>query len=415
MSTRLRDRVARRATMALLQRMDHGRLTVAEGARTATFGPGEAELAARAEVLDQSAWLQLARGSKGLGEAYADRLWDSDELVELVRIAVRNLGAFDRLRRRWHPLLGPLKRLAGLVPRNTRSGARTHIAAHYDLGNELFAAFLDERLVYSSAWFERDDMSLDEAQVAKLDRICTQLRLDPGDHLLEIGTGWGGLAIHAAGEYGCRVTTTTISREQRAFALERVAELGLADRVTVLDRDYRDLDGRFDKLVSVEMIEAVGWQYFETFFRVCSERLESHGLMLLQAIVIDDDLYEAEKASRTFANTHIFPGGCLPSERLISDLVARETDMRRAWSDEITEHYALTLKLWRERFNAAVPRLEPAGYDRRFQRLWNFYLGSSEAGFRERRIRDLQLLFAKPEATIDPIADAAEPAEVRAT
>jgi cyclopropane-fatty-acyl-phospholipid synthase len=241
-------------------------------------------------------------------------------------------------------------------------------------------------------------MSLDEAQLAKLDRICKQLRLDPADHLLEIGTGWGGLAIHAAGEYGCRVTTTTISREQRAYAVERIAELGLTDRITVLDRDYRDLEGTFDKLVSVEMIEAVGWQYFETFFSVCSDRLSPEGLMLLQAIVVDDELYEAEK---------IFPGGCLPSERLINELIASRTDMRPAWSDDITDHYARTLALWRERFNAAVPELEPLGYDRRFQRLWNFYLAFSEAGFRERRIRDLQLLYAKPDAELEPSAGTA--------
>ena len=410
MTTRLRDRAARRAAMALFRGIEHGRLTVVEPEGTAEFGR-DGDLSVRVEVRDARTWPALLRGSNGLGETYVDDCWETDDLVALARLAVRNLSGLDRLRRRARPVLARMDRVMELVPRNTRAGARAHIAAHYDLGNELFASFLDERLTYSCAWFPEEGMTLDEAQLAKLDRICERLRLEPSDHLLEIGTGWGGLAIHAATAYGCRVTTTTISREQRSYTLGRIAQLGLSDRIAVLDRDYRDLWGTFDKLVSVEMIEAVGWQYFETFFRACSERLEPDGLMLLQAIVIDDELYESEKAAKTFANTHIFPGGCLPSERLINELIASRTDMRLAWADDITHHYARTLQLWRERFNAAVPELEPKGYDRRFQRLWNFYLAFSEAGFRERRIRDLQLLYAKPDARLEPSeAAAAEPA-----
>jgi cyclopropane-fatty-acyl-phospholipid synthase len=410
MTKRFRDRIARRAGLALLGRIGDGRLELVEDSGTA-FGPAGSALRARVEIRDPRVWTRLWAGSKGFGESYVANDWDSDDPVAVIRIAARNIAPFDRLRRRLHPVLGRVERLARLVPRNTRDGARANIAAHYDLGNELFASFLDERLVYSCAWFERPGMSLDDAQLAKLDRICRRLELGPSDHLLEIGTGWGGLAIHAAGEYGCRVTTTTISREQREFAVQRVQELGLSERVTVLDSDYRDLTGRFDKLASIEMIEAVGWQYFETFFRTCSRRLRPGGLMLLQAIVIDDALYEYEKASRSFANTHVFPGGCLPSERLILELIESETDMRPVWSDDITDDYAETLRLWRERFNRAVPSLEPKGYDRRFQRTWNIYLAFSEAGFRERRIRDLQLLFAKP--PVDPTRSgqlAAEPA-----
>ena len=398
MAKRLRDRIARRAGLAFLGRIGDERLELIEDGTARAFGPAGSSLQARAQIHDPRVWARLWAGSNGLGESYVNGEWDSDDPVAIIRVAARNIAAFDRLRRRLHPVLGRAERLARLVPRNTREGARANIAAHYDLGNELFASFLDERLIYSCAWFQRPDMSLDDAQLAKLERICRQLELGAGDHLLEIGTGWGGLAIHAASEHGCRVTTTTISREQREFAVQRVEELGLSDRITVLGSDYRDLTGRFDKLVSIEMIEAVGWQYFETFFRICSERLRPGGLMLLQAIVIDDELYEYEKASRSFANTHVFPGGCLPSERLILDLIASETDMRTVWSDDITDHYAETLRLWRERFNSAVPTLEPKGYDRRFQRLWNIYLAFSEAGFRERRIRDLQLLFAKAPA-----------------
>ena len=410
MTMRLRDRIARRAGIAFLGRIGDGRLELIEDGASRVFGPAGSSLQARAEIHDPRVWARLCTGSNGLGESYVNGEWDSDDPVAVIRVAARNIAALDRLRR-LHPVLGGAKRFARRLPRNTRDGARANIAAHYDLGNELFASFLDERLIYSCAWFPRPGMSLDDAQLAKLERICRRLELGPGDHLLEIGTGWGGLAIHAASEHGCRVTTTTISREQREFAVQRVEEHGLTDRVTVLESDYRDLTGRFDKLVSIEMIEAVGWEYFETFFRVCSERLWPGGLMLLQAIVIDDELYEHEKASRSFANTHVFPGGCLPSERLILGLIASETDMRTVWSDDITDHYAETLRLWRERFNDAVPALEPKGYDRRFQRLWNIYLAFSEAGFRERRIRDLQLLFAKaPTRATGPSQLEAEPA-----
>ena len=251
-------------------------------------------------------------------------------------------------------------------------------------------------MMYSCAYFPRDGASLEEAQLAKLERICERLRLGPDSHLLEIGTGWGGLAVHAAGEHGCQVTTTTISRRQHELARRRVREAGLGDRVTVLLEDYRDLRGRYDRLVSVEMIEAVGWQYFDEFFRRCDQLLAPDGAMLLQAITIDDDIYEIEKGARSFANTHVFPGGCLPSRRQIAECVARVTSMREVWLDDITAHYPPTLAAWRERFLGAWERLRRRGYDERFRRLWDFYLSSSEAGFRERRIGDVQVLLAKP-------------------
>jgi cyclopropane-fatty-acyl-phospholipid synthase len=376
--------------------MRGGHVEIAEGGSVQSFGPADASLRARVEVFDPRAWSGLLRGSTGWGEGYVDGYWTTDDLVDLTRIACRNLAPFDRWRRRLHPIVGPVQRVAKLVPQNTRAGAHNNISAHYDLGNELFAAFLDEGMTYSCAYFHDPDARLERAQVAKIERLCRALRLGPGDHLLEIGTGWGSFAIHAASEHGCRVTTTTISQEQHDYATERVAAAGLADRVTVLLRDYRDLDGRYDKLVSVEMIEAVGWQYFETFFRTCARLLKPDGLMALQAIVIGDDAYEAEKASRSFSNKHVFPGGCLPSARLISQLTGAKTDLRTIWLDDISAHYTRTLELWRGRFNAAWSQLRGLGYDERFKRLWNFYLASSEAGFRERRIRDLQLLFAKP-------------------
>jgi cyclopropane-fatty-acyl-phospholipid synthase len=313
-----------------------------------------------------------------------------------MRIGARELRHLDGLRGALAGRRGFLHRLLRLVPDNSRRGARRHIAAHYDLGNELFSAFLDQRMMYSCAYFPDRGSSLDEAQLEKIERICRRLRLGPDNHLLEIGTGWGGLAVHAAREHGCRVTTTTISAEQLELARRRVRDAGLEDRVTVLFQDYRDLRGTYDRLVSVEMIEAVGWRHFDEFFGRCDELLSRDGLMLLQAITIDDGLYEIEKGARSFANVHVFPGGCLPSRRLIADCVARDTRMREVWSQDITAHYPLTLAAWRQRFGAAWERLRARGYDERFRRLWSFYLSSSEAGFRERRIGDLQLLLAKP-------------------
>jgi cyclopropane-fatty-acyl-phospholipid synthase len=395
----VRDSLARAAVSTVMSRgVRHGRIEVVEGGRRRAYGPAEADLRATVTVNDPAAWRGPLRGSVGLGEGYVDGLWETDDLVALIRIAARELRDLDGLRGAVARPRGVLHRARGLVPENTRTGARANISAHYDLGNDLFAAFLDERMMYSCAYFADDDASLEEAQVAKLDRICEQLRLDPDRHLLEIGTGWGGLAVHAAREHGCRVTTTTISREQHELASRRVQEAGLGERVTVLLEDYRDLEGRYDRLVSVEMIEAVGWQYFDEFFRHCDELLTPDGLMLLQAITIDDEIYEAEKGARSFANTHVFPGGCLPSKEAIADCVARVTSMREVWLDDITAHYPPTLANWRERFFEAWERLRGRGYDERFQRLWDFYLSSSEAGFRERRIGDVQTLFAKPGA-----------------
>jgi cyclopropane-fatty-acyl-phospholipid synthase len=414
---RARDRAAREAVHQLLSRIRGGRIELADEVGRRRFGRQDASLAASVDVRDPRAYTWTLRGSTGWGEGYVDGLWECDDLVTLARIGCRNLSAADRWRRRLHPVLGRLQSAIDLVPRNTRPGARKNISAHYDRGNRLFDAFLDERLIYSCAYFPSPDATLEEAQLAKLDRICSGLRLGADDHLLEIGTGWGGLAIHAASEYGCRVTTTTISHEQLEHARRRVDEEGLADRVTVIDRDYRELEGRYDKLASIEMIEAVGWQYFERFFTKCASLLRPNGLMFLQAIVIGDASYELEKAARSFTNKHIFPGGCLPSLGLIAKLVATATDMRTAWFEDISAHYAETLRMWRTRFNAARARLAPLGYDERFARLWNFYLATSEAGFRERRIRDLQMLLAKPEARLDeplPTADEALPEPVAA-
>ena len=342
--------------------------------------------------------MALARSrSIGMGTSYAEGLWETDDVVGVCRLAAREIRRGDPARRRVAPLLRPLAGLRNLPLLNTRGGAARNISAHYDLGNDLFELFLDrDTMMYSSALYEEPDMSLADAQFARLERVCQRLELVGDDHLLEIGTGWGGMAVHAASRYGCRVTTTTISAEQREYAQARVRAAGVEDRVTVLGSDYRDLGGRFDKLVSLEMIEAVGWQYFDVFFSRCSALLEPHGLMFLQAIVLEDGAYAAEKGARTFANQLIFPGGALPSLEVIQRHLARDTDMRTTWLDDISPSYVLTLRAWRERFDAATEQLEALGYDEPFRRLWSLWLALSEAGFHEARIRDLQLVAAKP-------------------
>ena len=286
---------ARALVHRLLRRLRYGSIELVEAWSGARFKFGGGGPAAKVEVRSPRAYAELVRHrSVGLGMSYADRLWEADDLVALCRILAREVRRGDGLRRRVAIAGRPFERLRPAPRVNTRRGARRNIAAHYDLGNDLFELFLDgETMMYSSALFEREDATLEEAQLARLERVCRWLQLVGDDHLVEIGTGWGGLAVHAAGRYGCRVTTTTISREQREYAEARVRAAGLEDRVTVLGADYRDLEGTYDKLVSLEMIEAVGWQYFDTFFRHCSELLEPHGLFFLQAIAVEDRAYEA--------------------------------------------------------------------------------------------------------------------------
>jgi cyclopropane-fatty-acyl-phospholipid synthase len=384
--------LARLFSRALLGRLREGRVRLTGSGGGREFGPPSAPLAATVQMHDKRFLEALPGGSLPLADAYADGAWDSDDLVTLVRIGARELPRLDPFRR----LVAPLRNAFSRIPHNTRDGARRHVAAHYDLGNDMFRTFLDETMTYSCAYFETPEATLREAQEAKLDRICQKLELGPDDHVVEIGSGWGSFAMHAAGRYGCRVTTTTISREQYELATERVRDAGLDDRVSILLEDYRDLRGRFDKLVSIEMIEAVGWQYFDTFFRRCAELLKPTGLMLLQAITVEDRRYELEKASRSFIKQLIFPAGCLPSVEVIRRSVARVTDMRMLDLEDITEHYPETLRRWRENFVTSAERVAELGYDLRFRRLWELYFAWCEGGFRERRIGDVQALFAKP-------------------
>jgi cyclopropane-fatty-acyl-phospholipid synthase len=387
--------LARLTSHALLSQIRIGSLTVAENGSRRTFGSGPPK--ATIEIRSPEFWPMLMRGSRGLAESYAQHMWDSPDLVAVIRLAARNAVLLDRARRLAAPLWGPIQRLRAMTSRGTRERNRRNIAAHYDLGNEFFGLMLDPSMMYSCALFERDGMSLEEASVAKVERICARLELCAEDRVLEIGTGWGGFATHAARTRGCTVTTTTISAEQHEYALQRVQDAGLHDKVQVVMRDYRDLRGSYDKLVCIEMVEAVGWQHIGAFFQKCSELLTPSGAMLLQAITIDDRAYEVEKASKSFMNTYIFPGGCLPSMEIISHNLARRTDLQLVGLDDITASYVETLRRWRQNFATHSAELDRLGYDDRFRRIWSLYLAYCEGGFAERRICDAQLLLAKPQ------------------
>ncbi len=354
---------------------------------------------------DERTWRAFLGGSVKLGDAYAEGLWDSPDLVAAVRLGAQNMPTLDRWRHRLKPLVRPFQLIrAVLRPRGVEQ-SRRDIAAHYDLGNALFSLMLDPSMTYSCGVFESPDMTLEQAQMAKLQRVCEKLMLGPDDRVLEIGSGWGSLAMYAAGNFGCHVTTTTISREQYEHVVSAVADAGLEDRVTVLFEDYRNLTGRFDRLVSIEMIEAVGWRDLGVFLAKCAQLLEPSGAMLLQAILIDKDAYEVEKASRSFIKEFIFPGASLASLPVLSGSLARHTDLRILDVDDITVHYVETLRCWREAFVANAEQLAHLGYDVRFRRIWDLYLAYCEAGFAERRITDVQLLLGKPQYTAAPQRD----------
>ncbi len=394
-----REHFARSAVLRRLERIDEGELVLVEGGEQSVFGRTTDAFPVRAtvHVTDPRFYTTLALGgSVGAGEAYMDGHWHCDDLTALVRVLARNLDVVDQIDSGWARVSEPARRVYHWLRRNTRRGSQGNIAAHYDLGNELFALFLDDAMMYSSAVFPDAGLTLEEAQRKKMDLICRKLALRPGEHLLEIGTGWGGFAIHAAGRYGCRVTTTTVSREQYELARSRVHEAGLSDRVTVLRRDYRDLEGRFDKLASIEMIEAVGHQYYETFFSRCSALLQPEGMMLLQAIVMPDQRYPVARDSVDFIKRYVFPGSCIPAVGVLLDAVARASDLRAFHLEDIGPHYATTLRLWRERFLSNRERVRALGYPERFVRMWELYLAYCEGGFTERRIGDVQLLLTKP-------------------
>lgn len=348
-------------------------------------------------VRDPGFYRQIAaNGSVGAGEAYMDGLWDCSDLVTLVRILVRNRDRLDAMESGLARIGGWLMRALHAFQRNTRVGSRRNIAAHYDLGNELFALFLDDSMMYSSAIFATPEESLESASTRKLDRICRKLELQPGMRVIEIGTGWGGFAVHAARHYGCHVTTTTISREQHDLAGSRIAAAGLASRITLLQSDYRDLQERYDRLVSIEMIEAIGHQYLDTFFSKCCALLHDDGMALIQAITIEDHRYAQALRSVDFIKRHIFPGSFIPSLAAMQSAIAAGSDLRMFHLEDIGPSYAITLRHWRDRFLANLDGVRALGYPDRFIRMWEFYLCYCEGGFIERSIGNVQMLLTRP-------------------
>jgi cyclopropane-fatty-acyl-phospholipid synthase len=395
------ERMLRDRLVAQMQHLEGCRLTLRDALGEEQLGQPAARdgdtLAVEIRVRDPAFYRAVAaNGSVGAGEAYMDGLWQCDDLVALVRILVRNRAILDGMESGLARLGGMALRAWHALRRNTRNGSRRNIAAHYDLGNTLFELFLDPSLMYSSAIFADERESLDVAATRKLERICRKLDLTPSDHVVEIGTGWGGFAIHAASRYGCRVTTTTISREQYDLARQRIARAGLSDRVTVLLEDYRDLEGTYDKLVSIEMIEAIGHQYLETYFETVCRLLKPDGLALIQAITIEDHRYHQALHSVDFIKRFIFPGSFIPCVTAMLSAASNTTDLRLFNLEDIGQSYALTLRAWRERFLERLPQVRELGYDERFTRMWEFYLAYCEGGFLERSIGDVQLLFTRP-------------------
>jgi len=401
------DRTWREAVRSRLSAIRHGRIELVDGLGRDHFGEEAATPAATVRVLDPRFYSTIAlRGAIGAAEAYMDGYFETDELTDAIRVIALNRKALDHLDGGVAHLVKPLFRLAHRLRRNDLNGSRRNIAAHYDLGNDFFSLFLDPTLTYSSAIFDREGLSLEQASLAKYERLCRKLSLSSDDHLLEIGTGWGGMAIHAAGRFGCRVTTTTISREQFELATERVRDAGLEDRIEVIFEDYRELKGRYDKLVSIEMIEAVGAEHWDDYFRVCSERLDEHGVMAIQAISVRDQDLASSLKSVDFIKKYIFPGGQLVALTAIGDAMTRATDLRVVHYEDITHHYAETLRRWRRRFDEKVDAVRALGLDDRFVAMWRFYLCYCEASFMERATHAFQMVFEKPMVRRPPILGA---------
>lgn len=398
------DRLARRAVVGGFERLTQGEIVLQEAAGTTRCGPPDglhATLRIHRPNFFRSA---LIGGTLGIAESYLRGDWDCDDPTALFRISLRNYesstrldGAAARLARLGH-------RLVHWLRDNSPAGSRRNIAAHYDLGNDFYRLWLDETLAYSSGIFPHPEANLATASLEKFDRVCRKLDLTPDDHLLEIGTGWGGFALHAAENYGCRVTTTTISEQQFATARERFDRSAVGDRIKLCLSDYRNLQGRFDKLASIEMIEAVGFRRFDDYFRRCSSLLQPDGTFVLQAIVMPERGYDQYLRSVDFIQRYVFPGGCLPTVTAMLASVGRTGDLRFVHGEDFAPHYAETLRRWRRSFNARLDDVRALGRSEEFIRLWNYYLCYCEAAFEERYVGVVQLQFDKPECRRDPAA-----------
>ena len=383
-----------------LKSISSGQLTIIDGSNKHVFGSPDSDLKAELEVYSQEFYVFLGSGgTNGAAESYTAGYWSSKNLVGLIQLIIKNKNTLLGLDAGFARLGNPITKFIHKKRQNTLKGSKNNILAHYDLSNDFYKLWLDPTMTYSSGVFPSKDSSMQEASIEKLDRICRKLKLSNKDHVLEIGAGWGSFAIHAAKNYGCRVTTTTISDNQFQYASELISKEGLENKITLLSKDYRELEGSFDKVVSIEMIEAVGAEYVPGFFEKASSLLKKNGLMALQGITYNDPDFDSYKNSVDFIRKYIFPGSCLVAMPQIMQAIKEKTDMVMIDSEDITHHYARTLQVWRDDFQKALPEVKGLGFSEPFTRIWNFYLVYCEAGFLENLIGDFQLVFAKPDST----------------
>ena len=398
------ENFARMQVLARLDQLKFGQLTIIENGQQTIFGQDNS-LAATVTIQDAHFYGEIAfGGSIGAGEAYMLGYWNTDNLTNVIRIMAANQGVMDALEGGYQWASKPFLKVLHWLNRNTADGSRKNIAAHYDLGNDFFKLWLDPSMMYSSAIFSPLNISLEAASAKKLQVICDKLDLKPTDHVVEIGTGWGGFAIYAAKHYGCKVTTTTISQQQYDEAVLRVNAENLADKITLLLNDYRDLTGQYDKLVSIEMVEAVGHQFYDVYFKKCASLLKPSGTALIQAITINDQRFEAAKNSVDFIQRYIFPGSNIPSITAMLTSITKVSDLKLVDLEDIGPHYATTLRKWRENFFEHIQQVRQLGYSEEFIKMWEFYLCYCEGGFAERALGDCHLLLVKPENRRDALA-----------
>lgn len=390
--------IAQKLVFRLLSTIQFGKLTIIDATGHHVFGGGAA-LESHSVVIkinDMRFYKRLlVYGTMGVADSYFDGEWDVDNLTCLFEIVIRNTELFDKIQGPIAKILNYLLRVFGMFNKNDIARSKQNILAHYDLGNEFFKLFLDSTMMYSCALYEPESISLEQASLRKLEAICEQLQLKPTDNVLEIGTGWGGFALYASRKYGCKVTTTTISDKQYAYVKRQIEHLGMQNRVELLNQDYRQLKGRFDKLVSIEMIEAVGYEYFDVFFKQCNALLKPGGLFFLQAITVNEQSYEQAKKEIDFIKKYIFPGGCVPSVNVISNCIASQTQMQLLHIRDIGKHYATTLFDWLHRFNQQVDQVKELGFSDHFIRMWRYYLCYCQAGFKQAFISDIHCLWRK--------------------
>lgn len=395
------SQLSQRILFSQLKKLSVGCIVIVDAQERHVFGEalqkGD-DLYAEMHVLDPACYADIVTGgSIGAAEAYMTGDWTSPDLTRLMRVMVRNMDLLNQMEGGLAALSRPILKLFHRLNENTEKGSRRNIAAHYDLGNDFFKLFLDPTMMYSAGVFPGKESTMLQASETKLQRICEKLQLKPEDKVIEIGTGWGGFALFAAQHYGCHVTTTTISEQQYLLAKERVSAAGLDDKITLLTRDYRELEGQYDKLVSIEMIEAVGWEYYQVFFETCSRLLKPEGSMLIQAITIEDQRYERAKRDVDFIKKYIFPGSCIPSINALSTACMKASDLRLIHLDDFAEHYARTLNAWGRALESKLDAARAQGYSEDFLRMWFFYLSYCEGGFAERAIGVSHLVFAKPQ------------------